>query len=91
MCVFSVERLHDFEVKLLDKPPLEVSPTSPDQAVCYKHHDTLPTNPFSFNCTSYMVGRYLAIVIPGDSEVLTLCEVKVFGYGECGMFIVYKI
>ncbi|XP_037640569.1 uncharacterized protein LOC119496950 [Sebastes umbrosus] len=35
---------------------------------------------FEFQCSGGMDGRYVTIVIPGRAELLTLCEVEVYGY-----------
>ena len=38
-------------------------------------------------CTTDIVGRYVIVQIPGSSEILTLCEVEVFGVGKCFFII----
>ena len=38
-------------------------------------------------CSDIIVGRHVIIQIPGTSEILTLCEVEVFGPGE--LFVVF--
>ena len=36
-------------------------------------------------CTNYVRGRYVIVQIPGSGEILTLCEVQVFGVQVFGV------
>ncbi|XP_055506279.1 uncharacterized protein LOC129706218 [Leucoraja erinacea] len=40
--------------------------------------DSVSVTTLTFNCGGY-VGRYVNIIIPGPDQILTLCEVEIFG------------
>uniref|UniRef100_A0A3Q1G4H9 Uncharacterized LOC110966165 n=1 Tax=Acanthochromis polyacanthus TaxID=80966 RepID=A0A3Q1G4H9_9TELE len=44
---------------------------------------------FTFQC-NFMEGRYVTVMVPGDSKVLTLCEVEVYAF-PAGMTLEYYV
>ena len=77
----SAERLHDFKVVVSDLSPDTNPPDPSDYTVCAEYTGPAPGGdimPTSINCPNRPWGRYLIIQIPGDNEILTLCEVEVF-------------
>ncbi|XP_067303748.1 uncharacterized protein [Pseudorasbora parva] len=44
---------------------------------------SIPAGDSSTYTCNDMEGRYVNLIIPGDSRVLTLCEVEVYGEGPC--------
>ncbi|XP_048039126.1 uncharacterized protein LOC125263968 [Megalobrama amblycephala] len=44
---------------------------------------SMPAGASSTYACNNMEGRYVNLIIPGDSRILTLCEVEVYGEGPC--------
>ena len=71
-------RLHDFSVYLRHGNPRGTEPDPSE--LCAKVNGALGLRETRrIVCTNGLSGRYVDIVMPGDSEVLTLCEVEVQG------------
>ena len=63
---------------LSDTSPTTVAPAPSNYDLC-KTYSGVAGALTTINCAANIVGRYLIIQIPGVAEVLTLCEVEVFG------------
>ena len=72
--VWLADRLHDFEVRLMDIPP----DSGMDQSMLCGKLEGVAGYITTLNCDPPTKGRYLVITIPGNSERLTLCEVEVY-------------
>ena len=73
-------RLHDFYIGVLPND-IEGKPVPGSYPLCQPqysgpaaHNDIL-----DLNCNPGTKGRYVLIQVPGNSEILTLCEVEVYG------------
>ena len=73
-------RLHDFDIGLASCEWSLV--TAVDHYVLCKHYTGIVEKGanITVNCDHPdVMGRYLVFKIPGDAEILTLCEVEVYG------------
>ncbi len=78
----SAGRLRDFNIALMSSPPDVVIPSPATYNVIYTHPGRMtrggtvnyPSNDDSLS------GRYLVIQTMKKDNILTLCEVEVFGY-----------
>ena len=62
--------------------PLTSPPCPQDEALCGEYPGVIGKSA-NITCSGEgPVGRYLTIQVPGEDEVLTLCEVQVFGTGK---------
>ena len=71
----SEARLHDFNVKVL--PTFNPSNPNAEAGALCAHHAGAAGNIVTVTCTRKPRGSFVMIQIPGDSEVLSLCEVEV--------------
>ncbi|KAI0237867.1 hypothetical protein LSAT2_011546 [Lamellibrachia satsuma] len=97
-----ITRLHDFTVGLTNTlPTTTTGPEKSPHVVCFVYPGVFPPTTKRLTCTNYASGRYLFLQIEGqgNSEVLTLCEVKVYPdsgvvavaagfreFGDCAIF-----
>ena len=71
-------RLHDFSVYVRNGNPRDTAPDPSE--LCAEVNGALGLRETRrVVCTNGLSGRYVVIVMPGDSEILTLCEVEVEG------------
>ena len=81
--VVTAERLHDFSVGLLDDNPTSTTPVAGEYPLCATHAGSVSAGAkVEMTCSILAKGRYVIVQIPGSSEILTLCEVQVYGYSE---------
>ena len=68
------------------------SADAPTSTICTRYNGVAPPRLLpSIQSDTRMTGRYVVIQIPGPSEILTLCEVEIYGrstpitykYGGC--------
>ena len=79
---FTDERLHDFHAGLSNNSPNAVVPALTNYHVCGKYHGAVGAGAWATVHCHMMAARYVIVQIPGDKEVLTLCEVQVSGTCE---------
>ena len=72
------ERLHDFSVYALNYHPNQQMPV-PSKLCAHVEGPFPPGETRHVICPADLNGRYVAIVLAGDEEILTLCEVEVYG------------
>ena len=78
---FLVDRLHDFQVGVSDNCPNDITPAVTNYPLCATYSGTAGAVT-DISCTAAVVGRYVIVQIPGSSEILTICELEVFGVGK---------
>ena len=71
----SEERLHDFNVKVL--PTFNPSNPNAEAGALCAHHAGAAGDIATVTCTGKPRGSFVMIQIPGDDEMLVLCEVDV--------------
>ena len=64
------ERLANYQIRIGNNPDVFKNPTCPG---LFNGAQTILCN---------LPGRYLGVVIPGDGNILTLCEVEAFEEGD---------
>ncbi|XP_074655596.1 fucolectin-like [Tubulanus polymorphus] len=74
-------RLRDFDILVtLDRPVPEYAlDVTPDNTCIHKTGSMMLGEKRNFTCASPIVGNFVIITKPGNSEALTLCEVQVYG------------
>ena len=78
------QRLHDFYVRVSMISPEEETPSASNSQLCgFQSEHPAASGTATITCDSPLPwGRYVSVQIEGSSEVLTLCEVEVFGKGN---------
>ena len=74
----AADRLHDFSVHVIPRNPTGYTSSASELCV----HVVGPFGPGETRrivCTNEIVGRYVTISLTGSNEILTLCEVEVYG------------
>ena len=86
MLYVPASRLHDIHVGVTSHHPSSVSPAADNYALCGTHVAVVAPGKTAtvFCVTANVVGRYVIIQIPGNDQLLTLCDVEVLGefYGK---------
>jgi hypothetical protein len=78
---FTAERLHDFVVGVTNISSQDVIPAVTNYPICGNYVGAvIAGGTVAFECS--LEGRYVVVQIPGNMEILTLCEVEVFGESE---------
>ena len=75
---YSGFRLHDFHIGVTTVSPEVETPVVNNYPLCHVFNGIAGAQT-SITCSQCNWGRYVIVQIPGNEEVLTLCEVKVFG------------
>ena len=79
------DRLHDFNVDVLDYDPSLLSPNKQTRKACGTYEGAVSNGDWAeVVCAPSARGSYVIIQIPGEDEVLSLCEVEVFSTGKYG-------
>ena len=81
--ILSGERLHDFLIGVTYND-FTAAPKPGSYALCRAKYTGRASNGeiLDLECDPGVKGRYVWIQIPGRTNILTLCEVEVFGSGE---------
>lgn len=75
---FTAEELHDYDIGVTDEPPSSQTPSPVNYDLCH-HVVGGAQSVATITCNPVVSGRYVVIQIAGSSEILTLCEVVVYG------------
>ena len=62
--------------------PVTSPPCPQDEALCGEYPGVLGRRAITTCKGEGPIGRYLTVQIPGEDEILVLCEVQVFGRGK---------
>jgi len=77
------QRLHDMNIGMTYRNPNnfqgEARTSVLDMRLCTHHVGPVEIGGKQIDCDQPAVGRFLLVQIPGDNEILTLCEIEVFG------------
>ena len=77
------ERLHDFNVDVLNYNPEISSQENQNKTPCGTYEGVVSNGDWAeVMCAPGARGSYVRIQIPGDSQALSLCEVEVFSDGK---------
>ena len=75
----AAERLHDVSVYVMTHQPSVHFPPSASM-LCQKLSGLFPSGETrQIVCSPGLIGRYVYIALPGSGQILTLCEVEVYG------------